>query len=285
VTRGAGALYAINEQTAGTVSALDPDTLAVRSTVATGSGPAHVVVHPGGGFLFTSLYGGGATVTHPIAADGTVRPAAGTRRQGGTRPSHAHEVVVDPAGRFVLSVDLGVDTVFVYTLSTAGTLATFSTTPFQAGSGPRHMVFHPSRPFAYVANELSSEVTACTWVDGVLKVVRAVPASDPVTGVENAPSEIAISPDGRFVYVGNRGPDTIGVFTVAGDGTLSRAGMPSCGGNWPRHLTLDPTGTRLYVANERSGEVVWMPIDPATGLPGPVAGRLSVPGASRVLLA
>jgi 6-phosphogluconolactonase (cycloisomerase 2 family) len=55
-----------------------------------------------------------------------------------------------------------------------------------------------------------------------------------------------------------------------------------CGGDWPRHLTLDPSGTRLYAANERSGDVSWFDVDPATGIPKQ-AGSLDAPAASCVL--
>jgi 6-phosphogluconolactonase len=275
-------LYAISEQDAGTVSALGPD-LAVRNTVPTGNGPAHVAVHPGGGFLFTSLYGGGATVTHPINPDGTVGPATDTRRQGSG--SHAHQVVVDPTGAWVLAVDLGMDAVFTYTLdAAAGKLTPAGRAGMTPGSGPRHLAFHPGGASAYLANENNSTVTVCAWADGVLTPGQVIAAA-PDTGIENYPGEIAVSPDGRFVYVSNRGTNTVGVFAVEPGGSeLRRIAAPSCGGDWPRHLAVDPTGNFLYVANQRSGDVCWFPIDSSTGLPGALLGRIPAPGAAQVLL-
>ena len=282
-------LYAISEQTAGTVSALRVPAGGAPvplNTVATGSGPAHVAVHPGGRFLFTSLYGGGAVVTHPIGADGSVGAASDVRHHGASgQQAHAHQVTVDPSGAYVLAVDLGVDTVFVYALDPArGALREVRRTGLPAGSGPRHLAFHPNGRFAYVVAENAATVTACSWAGGVLtpgQVTAAAPA-----GVANHPAEIAVSADGRFVYVSNRGPDTVGVFSVGADGArLDRVAAPGCGGDWPRHLALDPGGKRLYVANQRSGSVVWFPLDPATGRPGPAAGTLSAPGVAQVLLA
>jgi 6-phosphogluconolactonase len=284
-------LYAISEQNAGTVSALRLSQSgggpAVRNTVPTGSGPAHVAVHPGGRFLFTSLYGGGAVVTHPIAGDGSVGAATDTRRQGvAGRRSNAHQVVVDPTGAYVLAVDLGVDTIFVYTLDAgAGGLVAAGHSTLPSGSGPRHLTFHPNGRFAYVANEHAATVTVCSWAGGVLTPGQVIAAA-PGGGVTNHPAEIAVSPDGRFVYVSNRGPNTVGVFAVGADGgRLARVATPGCGGDWPRHLALDPGGRRLYVANQRSGTVVWFPIDPGTGVPGPPAGTLPAPGVAQVLLA
>jgi 6-phosphogluconolactonase (cycloisomerase 2 family) len=279
---GSGHLYAISEVSpGGSVSALaigDGGEPALLGSMPTGSGPAHVAVHPNGQFLFTSLYGGGAVVTHRISADGTVGAATDTRRQSsGGRTSNAHQVVVDPAGEYVLAVDLGVDTVFTYRLDVAGaTLAEAGRLALPTGSGPRHLAFHPDGGYAYVANELASTVTVCAYAAGTLtagQVVSTVP--DP--GVTNYPGEIAVSADGRFVYVSNRGTDTVAVFAVSEDGArLTLVATPSCGGAWPRHLAIDATGAWLYVANERSGDLAWFPIDATTGVPGPAAGSIAV---------
>lgn len=276
-------LYAVSEQEEGTVSALTAQ-LTVLNAVATGGGPAHVAVHPGGSFLFVSLYGAGAVVTHPIGTDGTVGAATDTRPQGTRRQqSHAHQVVIDPLGTYVLSVDLGRDSVFTYTLDAqAGTLTEVARTALAPGSGPRHLAFHPNGEVAYVAGELDSTVTVCGWSDGALKPDQVTAAAQD-TGAENYPGEIAVSPDGRHVYVSNRGTDTVAVFATGDGGTrLDRVAAPACGGNWPRHLALDPTGHWLYVANQRSGTVTWLPLD--DGIPGAVAGSLPVPGVAQVLL-
>lgn len=278
-------LYAISEQDAGTVSTLTPD-LKVLRTTPTGAGPVHVAVHPGGTYLFVSLYGGGAVVTHPIADDGTVDPATDTHKhRSGNRTPHAHQVVVDPMGAHVLAVDLGLDLVFTYALEgESGKLSEVDRTKLARGSGPRHLAFHPDGTFAYVANENDSTVTVCSWADGVLEPGQVIDAA-PKTGVPNQPGEIAVSADGRFVYVSNRGSNTIGVFVVSNNGAaLNRIADPTCGGDWPRHLALDRTGKRLYVANQRSGTITWLPIDLTTGLPGAVAGTLAAPEAAQILV-
>jgi 6-phosphogluconolactonase len=258
----------------------------VLNTTPTGDGPAHVTVHPGGNFLFVSLYGGGAVATHPINGDGTVAPASDVRRQGiGGRRSHAHQAVIDPTGAYVLVVDLGVDTVFTYALdSQAGRLGEVARTALAHGSGPRHLAFHPGGGFAYVANEHASTVTVCAWADGVLRPGRSV-AAGPPSQVTNHPGEIVVSSDGRFVYVSNRGTNTVGVFATRDDGArLEPLATPDCGGVWPRHLSLHPAGERLYVANQRSGTVTWLPVDADTGVPGGVAGRFAAPGAAQILI-
>jgi 6-phosphogluconolactonase (cycloisomerase 2 family) len=80
-----------------------------------------------------------------------------------------------------------------------------------------------------------------------------------------------------------RGPNTIATFSVTGDGaSITRLSSVATGGNWPRHLTLDPAGRCFYVSNQRSGTVTWLPRDAATGLPGTVAGSLAIPSVNSV---
>jgi 6-phosphogluconolactonase len=281
-------LYAVTEATpTGRVTALRPDDATSLGGQPTGAGPAHVVVHPAGRYLFTSLYDGGAVAVHPVLGDGRVGPASDVRRHvpDKGRQAHAHQVVVDPSGQWVLAVDLGVDAVYSYVLDPAkGTLAERAKVRLRRGSGPRHLAFHPGGGYAYVAGELDSTVTVCTWRDGTLTPgpvlsTRPAPSTKP-----NNPAEILVSADGRSVYVSNRGDNTVAVFAVTDGGAgLRLLGAPSCGGTWPRHLAIDPTGTRLYVANERSGDITWFALDPTGGTPTGKPGRAKAPAVVHIL--
>ena len=103
-------------------------------------------------------------------------------------------------------------------------------------------------------------------------------------GVQNFPAEVLVAPDGRFVYVTNRGDNSIATFAVHDD-RLALLDTISCGGDWPRHATLDPTGQHLYVSNQRSGTVAWLPRDPAGGLLSPVAGTTEATAVAMVMFA
>jgi 6-phosphogluconolactonase len=282
-------LYAVSErESGGTINALrissggDPSLLNSQTT---GSVPCHVAVHPGGQFLFTSLYGGGAVKTHRINTDGTVSAETDTRAQAVEgHASNAHQVVVDPTGEYVLGVDLGVSSVFTYRLDPdTATLTWVRRTPLEPGSGSRHLAFHPDGRFAYVAGELDSTVTVCSWSDGVLTRGQIASTLLGAGGPKNYPGEILTSADGRFVYVTNRGANSIAVFAVSDEGAkLTLVATPSCGGVWPRHLAVDATGTWMYAVNQRSGDITWFPIDATTGVPGPAAGSLPVAGAAQL---
>ena len=169
----------------------------------------------------------------------------------------------------LLVTDLGGDAIYRYQLTPDGRLTPDGVISAPAGSGPRHVLQVGDR--SYVTAELSGEVLS---YDGDWHLAGAVPAS--TASGHNQPSELAS--DGRYLYVANRGPDTISVFAL--DGELPRYLTEVPVGHWPRHIALE--GDRLYVANERSHTVMVMQIDEETGIPALVQS-IEVPSPTVVL--
>jgi 6-phosphogluconolactonase len=257
-----------------------------------GGSPTHLTVHQGR--LLTANYAApGSVSVLALADDGALGPVRSVLEHEGDGPDqqrqeapHAHAVVTDPTGRWVLSVDLGTDSVRVCELMDgSGELEIERELGLRSGIGPRHLAFHPDGGHAYVINELDSVVTVCRWDadKGSLRPLAETRVLPEGAEGENYPSELVVSPDGRFVWVANRGHNSIAVLSVHDDGeSLELRETVGCGGDWPRHLTLDPSGTRLYAANERSGDVTWFDVDPGTGTPRQ-AGSLALPAPSCVL--
>ncbi|MFD7613066.1 lactonase family protein [Streptomyces sp. NPDC059828] len=215
-------------------------------------------------------------------------PDQGTHDSGTSRPL-VHQSVLDPvAARHLLVCDLGGDRIHIHGFDPhSGQSSPAGQTRLRAGSSPRHLMFHPNGRYVYTANEGDSTVTVCRWDarQGTLTPLRSTSTLRKPSRVRNHPSELVLSPDGRHLYVANRGDNSVAVFSVDGEGgRLILRGTPSSGGDWPRHLTVDATGRWLYVANQRSGEVVCFALDPGTGLPVREAHRLAVPAVSQVLL-
>ncbi|MET8816898.1 lactonase family protein [Streptomyces rochei] len=283
-------LYAVSETAEGAVAAFrvsgDKPEPAGRPVPVGGDGPTHLALHAG--HVLTANYGSGSVTAVPLRADGTLaRAASGVLRHTGSGPHaqrqqgpHAHQVRPDPSGRWAVSVDLGTDSVRVCTL-TDGALTVHRETALRPGSGPRHLAFHPDGSHAYVVNELAPTVTVCRWdaAEGVLQPLTEVPVLPGAPAGDAYPSGIVASPDGRFVWTATRGEDVLSVFAVEPDG-LRLTGTVPCGGHWPREIA--ESGGFLYVANERSGDVTWFALDPATGVPRRV-GSLALPAASCVI--
>ncbi|MCM1950784.1 lactonase family protein [Streptomyces sp. G2] len=290
-----GVLYAVSETDPGAVAALDPEGPAPRPLGAPvpvgGSGPTHLSV--AAGHLLTAHYTSGSVSVLPLAADGTPGPVTAVLHHEGSGPvadrqagPHAHQILPDPSGRWVLSVDLGTDSVRVCALDPAtGALRPHGETTLRPGYGPRHLAFHPDGGHLYVVGELEPAVTVCRWdaERGEPTPLAEIPLADTDGAGPAYPSAVVVAPDGRFLWVAVRGTDTLAVLVLssAGDEAI-RSATVSCGGSWPRDLALDPSGRRLYAANERSGDVTWFDVDPETGTPVR-AGSVEVPAVTCVV--
>ncbi|AJE80623.1 secreted protein [Streptomyces albus] len=275
-----GHLYAVNEQQ-GSVTAIavrDGELSVLGSSPTGGEGPCHLLVHGEGGHVLSANYTSGSVSVHPLAADGSLREASDLVQHTGSGPDpdrqegpHAHMVLGTPSGRFVLAVDLGTDSVYTYRLDTGtGKLEAVVQNRVTPGLGPRHAAFHPGGSHLYVANELGDSLSVCSYDDAsgeitVLDSLPTVPSGDPA-GERNYPAEVLLSPDGAYVYVSNRGHDSIARFAVGGGGgELTLLDTVPAQGSYPRHISLDPTGRWLFAANQKSGSVGVFARDEATG--------------------
>ncbi|GHE29973.1 lactonase family protein [Streptomyces hydrogenans] len=295
LTLADGVLYAVSETDPGAVAALDPEGPAPRPLGAPvpvgGSGPTHLSV--AAGHLLTAHYTSGSVSVLPLAADGTPGPVTAVLHHEGSGPvadrqagPHAHQILPDPSGRWVLSVDLGTDSVRVCALDPAtGALRPHGETTLRPGYGPRHLAFHPDGGHLYVVGELEPAVTVCRWdaERGEPTPLAEIPLADTDGAGPAYPSAVVVAPDGRFLWVAVRGTDTLAVLVLSPTGDEAiRSATVSCGGSWPRDLALDPSGRRLYAANERSGDVTWFDVDPETGTPVR-AGSAEVPAVTCVV--
>ncbi|GAA1819779.1 lactonase family protein [Planosporangium flavigriseum] len=283
-------LYAVSELADGAVNALsvgaDGALHPVSRQPSGGSDPCHLAVTADGRHLLCANYGNGTAAVFALDSDGTLgaRTDLVTRHGSGPDPSrqegpHAHQVTVTEDE--VIAVDLGTDTIYGYRLGAGGRLNPTWQAHAGPGVGPRHLVSAPDGR-RYVADELSSTVSVYEpQADGGLRLVYRRPATLTEPAERNQPSEIALSPDGRYVYVANRGNDTVATFAVDGDELRGVDETPT-GGRWPRHFTLD--GDLMYVANQYSDAVTVLRVDPDTGVPRATGARIDVPSPACVLI-
>jgi 6-phosphogluconolactonase len=278
-------LYSTIESAAGQVSSFtitDPQKpVPLNSQPTNGAAPTHISVHPSGRYLLSANYSSGSVSVNSLRADGKIGPVTHVvKHVGENRDPHAHQIVTDPSGRWIIAVDLGADSVYVYSLDLAtGKLKQNQQLKLPVGAGPRHLAFHPNGRYAYILGELRSEVTVAAWdpATGKLTAGQVISTLGDAKPPENYPAEIQISPDGRFVYASNRGHDSLATFVVGEQGkTLGFVNTTPTGGTWPRHFTIDPTCRWVYVANQRTGTINWLPRDPGTGKLSASAGSVRV---------
>ncbi|RYG47994.1 lactonase family protein [bacterium] len=273
-------LYAVQEADGGSVSAyaVGPDgglTL-LNSRLSEGSAPCHITVDPFARNVLVANYGNGTAACFPIANDGSLAPVSWKFQNSGTGPNagrqegpHMHAIVPDSRSRHVYACDLGTDEVLVFKFDTdKGTLEseTPRSTKIAPGGGPRHFALHPSGRFAFANHEMGNAVTAFavdaeTGALTILNTLSTVPSDWKGGGT----AEIVAHPGGRWLYVSNRGPDSIGVFRIEDDGRLTGVEIAAAGVKEPRGMDVDPTGRWLVVAGQNSDDLAVMAIDPSTG--------------------
>jgi 6-phosphogluconolactonase (cycloisomerase 2 family) len=293
-------LYSANEtdrvgvQKEGSISAFAvgrPDgKLTLLNTVrAGGAGPTYVSIHPSGRFLLVANYFGGSVAVLPIAEDGRlgapsdvknddgkVGPPRATNAPKGSFAfsghdrTHAHMIQADSSGRFVLHADLGLDKIFIWKFDASKGTLTANDPPevsLPPGDGPRHFHFHPNGRWLYSVQEEGSTVVHFAYdaATGRLTARQSLSTLPPGFAGSNFCSEILVSSDGRFVYVGNRLHDSIGIFGVGPSGALTYVGEEWTRGNYPRSFSFDPSGRFLYCCNQRSDNLATFRVDPRTG--------------------
>ena len=295
-------LYAVGEsdsfkgQKTGSVSsfAIDPadGTLKLTSEQPSGgAGPCHVDVDPGTRSVVVANYAGGSVAVLPLDPQGALGPPAQVVQHEGSsvnkqRQEGPHAHCASVFGPFVAVADLGLDKTFIYRYDAAKpSLTLLTTADAPPGSGPRHAAVHRGQKawgkWMYVNNEMTSTVSVYELI-GVpppakeLQNVSTLPEGYDKPG--NSTAEIAVHPSGKFLYVSNRGHDSIAVFKIdAASGKLTPAGHQSTGGKTPRNFGISPGGKFLLAANQNSGSVVVFRIDPETGALTPTGSTAAVP--------
>jgi 6-phosphogluconolactonase len=255
-----------------------------------GADPCHISFDKTGQYAFVSNYGEGNLVVLPVFEDGLVGNPSDSKKYiaSSVNParqesSHIHSALISPDNRILYAADLGADKIYSYNFN----LNTGKLEPSQQkeavvipGAGPRHFTFHPNGNFLYLSEELTSSV--CSFkIDkktGALTVLQdsvlSLPAS--FTG-KNSSADLHITPNGKFLYMSNRGFNGISIFTVAPTGKIKLAGHQPTGGQTPRNFMIDPRGEYLFAANQDTDTIILFRINAKTGLLTQVGKPVKVP--------
>ncbi len=170
----------------------------------------------------------------------------------------AHETPFFRDSSLFFIVDKGQDAVLSCQLDESnGTFQVINTVKLKPASLPRHMAFHPHKQIAYVLCENIGTIVAC-----YLNPERAI--LEPFQEVQTLPisfkgynlaSEIQVHSSGKYLIASNRGHDSLVRFEITDEGNLNDPTWFACGGEVPRHFTLDSTEEILLVANQKSGSI------------------------------
>lgn len=282
-------LYAVNRgpveemQNSGSVSSfrIDPKTgklTLLNQRPSYGHGPCHISIDHTGKWAFISNYNEGNFVVMPIFDDGLLGSSSDARRhlehsvnpERQERP-HVHSSIVSPDNRFVIVSDLGTDRIHSYKLDISDGSIEDAQVPYlsvKPGCGPRHFAFHPNGRYAYSAEELTSTVGVMDYdkVTGTLtmRADSVVSLPDGFKGT-NLAADIHVHPNGKFLYLSNRGHNAIAIFSIDSSGMIKLVGEQDTKGKIPRNFMIDLKGEYALVANQDSNTIIVFRVDQKTG--------------------
>jgi 6-phosphogluconolactonase len=286
-------LYAVNElgdndtETAtGSVTAFSIESKTgklkqLNRTSTKGVMPCHLNLDKTGSMVAVANWSSGSTVSIPVRKDGTLGEVATVYQHSGERSGvpaggpqvevHCHSVHFTQDNRFLIATDTGLNKVFIHRIDAAKGTFTAHDPPFlglKHQANPRQFRFHPNGKWAYIANEsgpgctlLRYDVRRGAFEEG--STARTVPES---YRERMTCAEVEVHPSGKFVYVSNRGHNSIAVMSIdQSTGAPSLIEAFPLGGNNPRSFNIDPTGGYLFAMLQRSHAIVPLRIDLQTG--------------------
>jgi len=190
--------------------------------------------------------------------------------------AHVHASCLSVDEQFLVVADLGIDALKVYKIAENKLNLVFSA-PLLAGDGPRHLCFNERGDKLYLANELSSMVVVFNFnqLTGELVTIQRITSLP--ESCKNQIAEITLSKDGSYLYVSNRGHDSIAVYCVDHtSGLLSSIDFTKTDGFYPRHFALSPNQQWLLVAHQNSEYLTVFKRDEDTGLLTKTDNQLAV---------
>ena len=236
-----------------------------KSVAVGGKTPCHLTLSPDGRHLYTANYSSGSiSEFHLKEGLPAGRPRIIRHTGSGIKPRqkspHPHFVGFDPAGKQLYVCDLGCDRISIYDWTPETGLKTPAAAELALppGSGPRHLVFSPDGNTLYVADELDSTVASFVregsdkaWRLG--KIRSTLP--DWSDKMDNYPGAIKITGDGKYLFVANRGDNSVAVFSTLSGGDFRLVRTVPSGGDFPSDLLLLNGDRLLVVGHLRSGGI------------------------------
>jgi 6-phosphogluconolactonase len=256
--------------------------LTLQETVTQAHAPTFLAPDRTGRYLLSAYYQGGYAAVHPLGNDGAVGASALDRQD---TANGAHAIQTDPSNQFAFVPHIARlnDNVLEPPRDNPGPnfIAQFrfdaqtgrltANSPFRVEPtervGPRHYCFHPTLDLVYFSNEQGCSVTSYRLdrATGALSAVQTITTLPVGHTARNTCSQIHLTPSGRFLYVANRGHNSIAGFAVdTATGQLTAVGHVSTEAV-PSAFAVDPAGHFVFAAGTATGQLASYRVDDKTG--------------------
>jgi 6-phosphogluconolactonase (cycloisomerase 2 family) len=239
-----------------------------------GDHPCHISLSPNEDFVILGNYTGGSLSIFKVDELGKldfvqilqhIGKSINLNRQ---EKPHVHSTTFDPEGKRVFVADLGTDKIYVYNFNSKNPepLSLSAEYPVTPGDGPRHLAFSVDGKEVLVVEEMAAALDVFTYENGALIPKQRLSLLDERFSGKVGAAEIRVSPDGKHIYVSNRGEaNTISVFGKNATGTYERIQNISSGGLMPRNFNLTEDGKYLLAAHQASNDIVIFERDSVSG--------------------
>ena len=238
---------------------MDPKTgeLQLFSVISAGADPAYIALDRSESFLLSAYYRAGKVGVHQLNSQGALLPEAVHWRPTAEK---AHAILVHPDNQWAYVPHTGPNAIYIFSFDAKNGHLSPANPPLVhtgAGTGPRHLQFHPQLDCLYFDNEQGSSVSVFGFDrnTGQIRLRQSLSTLPANFDSPNTCSDLEITPDGRFLYVANRGHDSIAGFRVSPKtGRLQSIGQfPT--ETTPRSFAVTPCGKWIVAAGQTSGHL------------------------------
>ncbi len=230
--------------------------------------PAHISIF--NQYLLASNYHDGLIDLYELE-DHMVKRRLDSKAHSGVGPnkirqksSHIHFALKNPHNDDILVCDLGTDKVYVYQVKVKSLVKT-GEIDFPGGSGPRHLIYAKDKNLVYVFSELTSEVYVLEYREGEYRIIQSVKTLPENFKEDNTGAAIRIHPTQKYLYISNRGHESISTLKIKDDGHVEVLYTTSCYGDHPRDFNITPDGEYLLSAQMDSQDLTLFKIHKDTG--------------------
>lgn len=242
-----------------------------------GSGACYITVDSRNKWVFMANYASGNLSALAIRKDGGIDTVKQFFQDTGksinpTRQKevHVHTAVFSPDEKYLFVTDLGNDIIHQFPFNASAdcplSITNEKIIKSKAGNGPRHLAFSSDNKFMYVINELSGTIDVFDFKKKQFELIQTI-STDSTQSDTKGSADIHLSPDGKFLYVTNRGNyNTISSYNVLSNGQLKLLQVLPSGGIMPRNFVIDPTGNYLLIGHQKSDNITFFKRDKITGL-------------------
>ncbi|MGI6368804.1 MAG: lactonase family protein [Anaerolineae bacterium] len=237
------------------------------SRVAVPTDACYVSIDKTGQNVLAAYYQAGTASVHRLDSQGRIAAEA---TQWLTVERHAHCLHTDRSNRFAfLPQTMPADRINQYRFDAqAGQLTPNlpALAPVAGGQGPRHYAYHPALNRLYTSNEDGSSTSAyALGEDGTLQLLGTWSTLPEGFAGRNTCAQIHLDPQGRWLFVSNRGHNSLAIFAVDPvSGMLTPQGHRPTEPT-PRVFGVDPSGRFVYAAGLGSNRLAAYRLDGDTG--------------------